>query len=605
MTAAGVDALALARARDPPAHLRRRRRADRRPPLLRRRRQRDEGVLLARRRRASRCSRAPAIAVAWITGSNAPSVAHRARALGVARLVQGAEDKLAPWEALRAELGLPPAACAHIGDDLPDLPDHRPLRPRRVRPARAGRGARARALRHAARRRRRRGARSVRADPRGAGRARAAARGVRRPDGSRQWIASGALIDRLVAWSPVFLLGGLAALTYWLDAQVQADTARRDGTARHDADMYIENFRAVSFDAEGSAPPVARREARRASPGRRERRLHGARRLRSPIRAGRGWRSPPTRERCRATARRSRSAATCARRATRCPTARRRGNEPTGPITLHRGDAARRPEERTGRDRRPGDGRGAAWNNSRRRDGGRQRGADDQAQVRRPRHAVARNRTQVNPVPSAAVLRRARAAARARVRARRRAPARAEKADREKPINYSADTGDVNYQTKVGSLAGNVIITQGTLTIRADRMVFRQNPDNSMIGHRVRQSGELPAEARRLRRVLRRLRAARRVRRREGIRRALRPRAAAPRPGRDPQQLHFVQLGDRDLQGRGPPGLDRRRPMRRPGPRVRGVFQPKSDTPLLPAGQGCGQGAATRARRPPRRRRRR
>ena len=61
----------------------------------------------------------------------------------------------------------------------------------------------------------------------------------------------GALIDRLVAWSPVFLLGGLAALTYWLDAQVQSDTARRDGTARHDPDMFIENFRAVSFDAEG------------------------------------------------------------------------------------------------------------------------------------------------------------------------------------------------------------------------------------------------------------------------------------------------------------------------------------------------------------------
>jgi lipopolysaccharide export system protein LptC len=61
----------------------------------------------------------------------------------------------------------------------------------------------------------------------------------------------GAFLDRLVAWSPVFLLGGLAALTYWLDAQVQADTARRDGTARHDADMYIENFRAVSYDAEG------------------------------------------------------------------------------------------------------------------------------------------------------------------------------------------------------------------------------------------------------------------------------------------------------------------------------------------------------------------
>jgi len=61
----------------------------------------------------------------------------------------------------------------------------------------------------------------------------------------------GALIDRLVAWSPVFLLGSLAALTYWLDAQVQSDTARRDGSARHDADMFIEDFRAVSFDADG------------------------------------------------------------------------------------------------------------------------------------------------------------------------------------------------------------------------------------------------------------------------------------------------------------------------------------------------------------------
>jgi lipopolysaccharide export system protein LptA len=58
--------------------------------------------------------------------------------------------------------------------------------------------------------------------------------------------------------------------------------------------------------------------------------------------------------------------------------------------------------------------------------------------------------------------------------------ARAETTDREQPINYSADTGDVNYQTKVGALSGNVTITQGTLSIRADKIVFRQNPDNSM-----------------------------------------------------------------------------------------------------------------------------
>ena len=59
-------------------------------------------------------------------------------------------------------------------------------------------------------------------------------------------------------------------------------------------------------------------------------------------------------------------------------------------------------------------------------------------------------------------------------------PASAEKADREKPINFSGDTGNADLQTRGGSLAGNVIITQGTLSIRADRIVFRQNADNSL-----------------------------------------------------------------------------------------------------------------------------
>jgi lipopolysaccharide export system protein LptA len=58
--------------------------------------------------------------------------------------------------------------------------------------------------------------------------------------------------------------------------------------------------------------------------------------------------------------------------------------------------------------------------------------------------------------------------------------AQAEKADRDKPINYQADQGDVNYQTKVGTLIGNVVITQGTLTIHADKVILRQNPDNSL-----------------------------------------------------------------------------------------------------------------------------
>jgi lipopolysaccharide export system protein LptC len=60
-----------------------------------------------------------------------------------------------------------------------------------------------------------------------------------------------ALFDRLVAWSPVLLLGGLALLTYWLDAQVQTPPDRRDGSTRHDPDVFLENFRAITFDVSG------------------------------------------------------------------------------------------------------------------------------------------------------------------------------------------------------------------------------------------------------------------------------------------------------------------------------------------------------------------
>jgi LPS export ABC transporter protein LptC len=59
------------------------------------------------------------------------------------------------------------------------------------------------------------------------------------------------LVDRLTNWSPVLLLGSLAALTFWLDAQVQPPQARRDGSARHDPDLFVERFRAISFDTDG------------------------------------------------------------------------------------------------------------------------------------------------------------------------------------------------------------------------------------------------------------------------------------------------------------------------------------------------------------------
>ena len=59
--------------------------------------------------------------------------------------------------------------------------------------------------------------------------------------------------------------------------------------------------------------------------------------------------------------------------------------------------------------------------------------------------------------------------------------AHAEKADKAKPISFTADQPtEVDFEKRVGTLKGNVVITQGTLTIKADRIDFKQNADNSL-----------------------------------------------------------------------------------------------------------------------------
>ena len=45
-------------------------------------------------------------------------------------------------------------------------------------------------------------------------------------------------------------------LTYWLDAQVQAPASHRDGSARHDPDLFLQDFRAVTFDERGRPSQV-------------------------------------------------------------------------------------------------------------------------------------------------------------------------------------------------------------------------------------------------------------------------------------------------------------------------------------------------------------
>ena len=62
------------------------------------------------------------IQVAIVTGRRSPAVEHRARELGIGELHQGIADKGSVWLQLQSRLGVMPAQCAFMGDDLPDLP---------------------------------------------------------------------------------------------------------------------------------------------------------------------------------------------------------------------------------------------------------------------------------------------------------------------------------------------------------------------------------------------------------------------------------------------------------------------------------------------------
>ena len=55
--------------------------------------------------------------------------------------------------------------------------------------------------------------------------------------------------------------------------------------------------------------------------------------------------------------------------------------------------------------------------------------------------------------------------------------AMAEKADRDKPIDLEADSVTVNDAKKISTYTGNVILTQGTLIIRGDKLVVREDKE--------------------------------------------------------------------------------------------------------------------------------
>ena len=61
-------------------------------------------------------------------------------------------------------------------------------------------------------------------------------------------------------------------------------------------------------------------------------------------------------------------------------------------------------------------------------------------------------------------------------------PAHAEKADRGKPVNVEADRVTVDDKNKIHIFEGHVVLTQGTLTIRSDKLVVSQDTEGYQRG---------------------------------------------------------------------------------------------------------------------------
>jgi len=59
------------------------------------------------------------------------------------------------------------------------------------------------------------------------------------------------MMQRLGAWFPAALLALVAAVTVWLDREVQPPERSRDGKLRHDPDYVVENFSALRIGPDG------------------------------------------------------------------------------------------------------------------------------------------------------------------------------------------------------------------------------------------------------------------------------------------------------------------------------------------------------------------
>jgi len=66
----------------------------------------------------------------------------------------------------------------------------------------------------------------------------------------------------------------------------------------------------------------------------------------------------------------------------------------------------------------------------------------------------------------------------------------AEKADRGKPLNIEADNGRYDDVKQIGIFTGNVVVTKGTMLMRASRIEVRQAADGSQFGVATSEGGK-------------------------------------------------------------------------------------------------------------------
>ena len=69
-------------------------------------------------------------------------------------------------------------------------------------------------------------------------------------------------------------------------------------------------------------------------------------------------------------------------------------------------------------------------------------------------------------------------------------PAWAEKADRNKPLNVESDNGRFDDAQQLGTFTGNVVVTKGTMSMRAAKVEVRQAPDGSQFGVATSEGGK-------------------------------------------------------------------------------------------------------------------